>query len=146
MTFVGRETRKHKGKDSKHVATKEYISYRCPKPICASPTVSFLDKSGFHNPYAHLRACYGKGLSVADQDALLHRMYESAIEAARMKGGTIRSHFESKSLSEYDKTLHGYLRMIVMKSLPLYYIEDSEVRGFSRFGTKIGQKRLSRLS
>ena len=54
----------------------------------------------------------------------------------------MRSHFEPQSLSEYEKTIYSYLRLIVLKILPLYYIFDSEVRRFSRFKATVSNAKL----
>lgn len=104
--------------------------------------ISFLDKSGYNNPYTHLRRCYARGKDLKDQEDVLLRLYEEAREAMTQKGGTIRSHFEMQSLSEYEKAIHGYIRLIVMKSLPLYYVSDPEVRNFSRYDVNIGKRTL----
>lgn len=114
MVFVGKESRRHKDKGTGQVAVKKYLKYCCPKPNCISPILSFLDKSGFNNSYAHLRGCYWKGLGLfSEQDSVALELYQQAREVARIEGGTIRSHFTLWSLSEDKKTVHSYLRPIL---------------------------------
>ncbi|KAI0556954.1 Ribonuclease H-like protein [Gracilaria domingensis] len=119
-----------------------YLQYKCPKATCVSPIVSFLDKSGFNNVYAHLRSYYGKDLNAEQQDKVLLDLYNKGLQVAKQKGGTIFSHFQSRTLYEYKATMHGYIWMIVIKSLPLYYISELEVRRFSEFKATIIERRI----
>ena len=72
MTFVGNEKRVVKGKEC------DYLIYKCPKPTCLSERLSFQANTGYQNPYAHLRSCYGKGKSIVEQDNLSQQMYDDA--------------------------------------------------------------------
>ncbi len=56
----------------------------------------------------------------------------------RKRGGTILSHFSHTTRSEYDDAVYGYLRMIILKNLPLHHVTDPEVRVFSKFEVNIG--------
>ena len=71
MTYGGKETKNVTDRKTSRVCTKVYLKYRCPKFNCLSPMVSFMDKSGFNNPYTNLRTCYWKGLSSEKQENAL---------------------------------------------------------------------------
>lgn len=66
----------------------------------------------------------------------MSRIFETTLDEIRKTGGTFFSHFISNSLPEYYKSVHAYLRLIIMKNLPLNFVEDREVRKYSRFGVR----------
>jgi len=136
MKFEGKETKTIVGVERK------YLKYKCPKPGCRNPVVSFLEGSGFHNPQQHLFTCYAKGKPKSEQISIVNKLYEHARTLSTTQGGTIRSHFNAFALSEYEQAMHGYLRLIVMKNLPLASIEDAEFRAFSKFKEHIGHHTL----
>jgi hypothetical protein len=104
-------------KDGK-VLTKQFMKYACPKDCCKLVSTNE-PKSGYSNPYAHLSSCYGP-------EKLLE-LYEEAILHQTKQGGIIDPHIKAASASEYDKAIYGYMCFIVMKSLPISYIEDRVV-------------------
>ncbi len=106
---------------------KEYLQYRCPKRNC---TVSFLGKTGFINPYAHLKRCYAKGLDSHAQEKTLDLLYLDACKEAKHSGGTILSYFATRALSKYQNAVHVNIRLIVLKNFPLHFVHDAEVRKF----------------
>lgn len=59
------------------------------------------------------------------------RLYCETKAVMDRQGGTLRSHFVSNALSEYDRILFSNLRVIVMKSFPISLIEDKEFPQFS---------------
>jgi len=127
MSYQGKETKER----------KNYLKYKCPKNGCSKPIVVFQESTGFNNPYRHLLRCYGKGKSRPAQVVILNKLYTEARSAAEKKGGSIRYHFESTALSEYELAMYGYLRLIIMKNLPLDAVQDDEFRAFSRFKVHI---------
>ncbi len=48
-------------------------------------------------------------------------------------GGTALSHFKLTAIFEYDRMIYSYLRLIVMRNLPLSLIEDREFGSVSRY-------------
>ena len=85
MSFVGKEKRVFLDKESGRSIAKEYLRYRCLKPGCPVQVVSFLEKLGFQNPYAHLKSCYAKGRETKVQDEALARLHEDAKTAMQQK-------------------------------------------------------------
>ena len=68
MTFVRREKKVVNGTE------KTSLTFKCPKPTCPVGEITFKEKSGFNNPFTHLRSCYGRGKNVAEQKKLLHEL------------------------------------------------------------------------
>lgn len=59
---------------------------------------------------------------------VLFELFKEAREAVKTKGGTIRSNFQTQSLSEYKREVHGYLRLIIMNIIAFYYVSYPEIR------------------
>lgn len=140
MTFSGLEV---KLTTEKGVSVeRSFLSYRCPKPSCPTTTITFKENSGFQNPYAHLRSCYGRGKPIAVQKALLDDMYEEAKNTALNAGGSISKHFNSGALSEYEKAMNRYIRLIAIKRFPICHVVDTEFRAVSRYECPIDAKTI----
>lgn len=141
MKFEGHETRDvHLGNGDNDSVT--YLKYSCPKPECSVRSISFRDKTGYKNPFTHLKSCYGKGMSSDEQTKRIYNMYRTAQEAKIKNGGSIYSHFASLSASPYEKSMYAYLRLVIIKNMPLSMVENEELRKFSRHQPKIGRKTL----
>ena len=140
MNVAGKETKKvtEKGKE----VDRKFITLRCPKPSCAVKNISIKEGTGYMNPYSHLRACYGRGKGVAEQDAILHRMYKTACETAVESGGPIAQHFQKCGLSDYEKAVYHYIRLIVLRGYPLTCVVDPELRALSKFTSKLDTKTI----
>jgi len=82
MRFDGKETKNVKDKSGACV-DKVYVKYRCPNSACMVGMVSFLEKTGFINPYNHLKACYSRGSHASIQEEKLLKMY-STVKAVPM--------------------------------------------------------------
>ncbi len=93
------------GKDVEEDSEVCYLKYRCPKPSCPNALVCFREKSGFTNPYAHLRCCYASGKSERLQNEVMSRLYEEARNTALQTGGSIRAHFRTESILAYAKAV-----------------------------------------
>lgn len=65
-----------------------------------------------------------------------------ARNTAQSLAGTIKSHFCVQALSEYEKTIIGYLRLVVIKSLPLSYVDDAEIRSYSKFNISVSSQTI----
>lgn len=112
-----------------------YVTWKCPNPTCTNPFITFQDKSGFQNPFTHLRSCYGRGEILPTQIEVLQNLYYEAFKVVQNVGSTIRGHVYSNALSEYEKNVNGYLRLIFLRSAPLLIVEDTDYRSFSCFKT-----------
>eukprot|EP00171_Calliarthron_tuberculosum_P023317 IDg23317t1 len=141
MTFMGRDTKPIRAR-SGSIKNRIVLKYRCPKPGCPNPEVTFLENTGFRNPYQHLRACFARGKPVIEQDEVIHALYQEAMEMATRRGGTIRAHFQINTLSDYEKALAAYVRWIVMRNRPLREIQDTEFRRISRHTVHISKETL----
>lgn len=145
MQFLGKESKQiphHKGTN---VVTKEYIKYKCPETHCPSTIVTFLDKSRVPNPYMRLRRCCGKGESQSEEENILVKMYQEAKQSSKLNIGSILSHFNVQTLTDYDKMVYGYLKLITGKSLPISYISDPEARSLSKLLISIGKPGLTSI-
>jgi hypothetical protein len=60
--------------------------------------------------------------------------YSNAKEEQKRKGGPLSDYFGLKAATPKEKAVYGYLKFLVMKSLPVSYVEDPMVREFSKFG------------
>ncbi len=119
----------HDRQGNRNEVSKVFLHYRCPKPGCSKPIVTFGDKTGFHNPFSHLQSCYGRGKTLQEQDIVLKKLFEKARQDMERKGGD-----NSVALFTHNASaVYGYLRMIILKNLPIHQVTDPEVRRFSKF-------------
>lgn len=140
MSFEGRG-KKSVGENGE-LFDREFLRYRCPKPSCSEGTIDFKEKSGYQNPYVHLRSCFGRGKPLAVQKALLDDMFEQVQAAAIASGGQISDHFQNTALSEYDETMNRYIRLIVLKRYPISSVVDKEFCAVSRYSCPIDAKTI----
>lgn len=112
---------------------KPFVSYGCWRSNCTNPIVTFKDKSDFKNPQVHLKWCYGKWRSLSEEEEILLTLYHDDRERVRGQDCSIRSHFGSKRLSDYEHAMYGYIRFITMKRLQFQCDEDDEIGSFSQF-------------
>ena len=61
-------------------------------------------------------------------------------------GGTIISPFNVCALTNYDKDMYGYMRLILLRSLSISIIEDPSQRSLSRFDIEIARDALCEFS
>ncbi len=59
------------GREKSTSSSSAYLSYRCPRPGCAMPTLLFREGSGFSNPYRHLRTFYARERPEQEQVSML---------------------------------------------------------------------------
>ncbi len=67
--------------------------YRSSKPNC-NAVVPFLDKSGFKNPYTHLKSCDIKGLDQQGQEKAILKLYTDAENESVLEGSSILKQFK----------------------------------------------------
>lgn len=104
--------------------------------------VTFLENKGWSNPYSHLKSCYGRGQDSKTQEITICDLYQKALVDSRKKGGTILHHFQRNALSEYDRSMYRYIRLIVMKNTAVSIVEDEDYRQFAEFKVPIGAKTI----
>jgi len=143
MKFSGTVTRVVTEKGGGSVS-KDFLEYICPKESCKKK-ISFRAKSGFVNPYNHLRTCYFKGLSATDADRRMKELYNDAVDAMTANGGTIRSKFKTITMNEHEKGIYAYLRYLILNNVPIAHIESMELRHLSRFKARISQEHLVKI-
>ena len=114
------------------------LKYRSPRPECLKASVWFLENTGYSNPYLHLLTCYRKHKLIAEQERIIQNLFNDAQESANKHGGTIGGFFNIRALSEYDRAIYMYLKLIVSKNLALSIIEAKEFRAVSKYSCAVG--------
>ncbi len=123
-------------------STKTYLKHQWPKPGC-NFIVNFATNTGFTNPYRHLLTCCGRNKPFDKQEIVIADLLEAAQISAKKSGGTILSHFNVNALSDYEKALHAYLRLIVLRNLRLSIVECTSFRSLSKFSEVIRCRQLT---
>lgn len=90
--------------------------------------------SGYSNQFRHLQSCYGAGK--------LNELYEKAVAEQARLGGSVAGYFNANSATSRHKAIYAYIKLIVMKSLPLAYVQDDFIRDFSKFPEHISKKTI----
>lgn len=110
-----------------------FLVYKCPKDsLCTENGEVFFEKGkGYSNPYRHLKSCVAGG----DEQHLLD-LYNAAVQET-MATGTLQNARSSvfSKLNEREKAMYGYMRLIVLKNLPISFVADTEIRNFSKYGS-----------
>ena len=75
-----------------------------------------------------MRSCYGKGKSIGEQENLLYGLFNQCKEEQRLRGGSILSHFTSTILSDYEKAVYGWVRLVVLRNFPVRSVSHAEIR------------------
>lgn len=57
-----------------------------------------------------------------------------------LQGGSIKAHFSSTTMSEYEKAVEAYIMLIVTKNLPLSLVEDSEFCKLSKYNVHLSYR------
>eukprot|EP00171_Calliarthron_tuberculosum_P002661 IDg2661t1 len=109
MMYVGQEV-EPAPEDPGSSVPKTFIIYECPKPGCHKQ-IRFANKSGFRNPYVHLKSCFARGLSPSGQDEKLQQIKQSTDGCASS----------------------------LFKKIPVCAVQDSEFRSFSKFNVEISK-------
>ena len=115
MQYLAKEMVEVETPNNEAMIRKTYSKYACPKPRCQVAEVNSLDKTGYKNPFSHLKTYYGGDLPPSKLDELIMRMYHDTVKDEETKGDSIRSHFAIHAASPYDGAIYLYLRLIAMK-------------------------------
>lgn len=117
------------------------LVYKCLKVNCGR-IIKYNSKSGFSNPYQHLRCCYAKAKKPWQQHEVLKGLYEDALKQQALSGGTILPHFNVEALCEADCATFYYIRLIFMFNLPISIVENGIFRSISRFGVYMKRRTI----
>eukprot|EP00171_Calliarthron_tuberculosum_P003890 IDg3890t1 len=110
--------------------------FECPRgDLCRSGgSIVFEKGTGFSNPFKHLRTCLADG----DQQELI-RLFNLHRDEKRQFGKAVSPEM-TVTATKKEQAMFAYIRIIVLKSLPISYVEDAQVRSFSRFDFKFSMK------
>ncbi len=122
---------------------KFYLRYLCPKPHCSKPVVKFVQNTGFRNPYRHYLSCYARKMYVTEQERNLSALYFDPHEAAQRNGGTVREFFKISFLSNYDKAVHYYLKLVLTQSLAISIVESKKFGAQSKYDVNLSLRRFT---
>lgn len=90
------------------------------------------------NAYKHLCSCYVRARTEAQKYDIIFKSYDEARNATFKQCGTIDSLLAVRTLTNYDKTFYGYIRIIIKRCLLVPIVDDDEFRLSSKFGVKVG--------
>ena len=116
---------------------RTYLVYKCPNEYCKEKNreIWFQKSVGFINPFNHLKSCIADGK--AEQ---LYMVYKQNRESKRLHVSGTFFQPTVERMTAKALALNDYLRLIVLKNLPLSTIEDPEFRKFHRYNEKISRK------
>lgn len=117
--------------------SKAYITYSCPKTNYPSNEVFFQAGRVYQTQYTHIRRCYGRGLSTAEQSDRIQSMYTEAVEVQRSARGSVSYYFKSEILSERENTINTFVCLIILERAPLSIVTSSEFRRAFRLTTDV---------
>ena len=92
----------YKGKETWTSTKITNLIYRYPNFNCIKHTIKFEEKSGYSNPYRHLRSCLGKDKTSEEQYILLRKLYVEHREDNSTSNGSLLSHFSLRTILDYD--------------------------------------------
>ena len=121
---------------------KTYLVYQCPNQYCKEKNreIWFQKSVGFINPFNHLRSCIANGDS-----SHLYMVYEQNRESKRLHiSGTFFQPSVDR-LTAKELAVNDFIRLVVLKSLPITIVEDKEFRSFHRFNESISRKLLKEV-
>jgi hypothetical protein len=116
------------------------IVFKCMRHGC-DKIVSKFKQSGYTNPFDHLCRCYGTEEEV-------YRVYYQAKaaedEAFDNSSSSIKNHFSIASAKSRERAMHAWIRLIVLRGIPVSYVEDPIFRSFSKYSDNISHKAVVR--
>ena len=109
--------------------TRNLLVYKCPSEGCnlRDNEIVFPDKTGFTNPFKHLKMC------VAQNDLKHLADYYWTKADAKESGSLVTAHFSvlrKNVVPEESRDIFNWIRLIVQNSLPINIVEDSSFRDF----------------
>lgn len=106
----------------------------------------FRGKTVYRNPHAHLKAYYARGKSFSHQERIFECLHEKSSIHMLQGGGTFLERFNIRSLSEYEKAMYAFLKLIVMKIIHLSYVEDPVICKISKYDVSISARQRNTWS
>ena len=119
--------------------TKTYLVYKCPNQHCKEKNreIWFQKSMGFINPFNHLKTCIADG-----KVEQLYMVYDQKRESKRLHvSGTFFQPTVDR-MTTRELAMNDFLRLIVLKNLPLSIVEDEEFRKFHRYSDVISKRLL----
>lgn len=101
LKFVKNDKRTVQNKWSGRLIYEAYVVHRCAKTSYYVSLISFLGKTGFQNPFAHLKSFYAKLKDTKIKEVTMHCIYDAAPDEIQRSGGTILLRFVYNYPSEY---------------------------------------------
>lgn len=110
----------------------------CPRGrLCKSGGRIVAEKgAGFSNPYKHLKTCVSDGDIKHLMDAFEQKRAETRVFGAGSSETLVISS------TQKEKAMFAYLRIIVLKSLPIGFVTDPIVRSFSKFDVVFSERKV----
>jgi hypothetical protein len=147
MTFVEltAELATPKGEVTRLIGDKDvvHLIYECPNYLCkeAKCLLSFQKKSGFANPFNHLKTCVADG-----KEEVLYVIYDENLKSKQKLGLGVYfgAYFEpsAKRITPYEHAVHVYLAMIAFNNLPVSIVGDTLYQNFSKYDFTISVKTI----
>ena len=121
---------------------KTYLVYQCPNQFCKEKNreIWFQKSVGFINPFNHLRSCIANG-----DAAHLYMVYEQNRESKRLHVTGTFFQPSVERLTAKELAVNDFIRLVVLKSLPVSIVEDQEFRSFHRYNENISRKLLKEV-
>lgn len=113
----------------------KFMLFKCPNESCVEHGNIMCEKGkGFTNPYNHLKTCIAGG-----DENRLRELYNIRLAEKKGKHSSNRQFSTAvMQLSEREKALYSYIRLIVFHSLPLQIVTCHDYRAFSKFDIYFG--------
>ena len=121
---------------------KMHLVYRCPNEMCKEKNreIWFQKSMGFVNPFNHLKSCIADG-----NVEQLYLVYEQNLDAKRTQVSGSFFQPSADRLTTREISLNDYLRLIVLKNLPVSIVEDPEFRSLHKHNETISKKALKEV-
>ena len=121
---------------------KMHLVYQCPNEMCKEKNreIWFQKSMGFVNPFNHLKSCIADG-----NVEQLYLVYEQNLDAKRTQVSGSFFQPSADRLTTREISLNDYLRLIVLKNLPVSIVEDPEFRSFHKYNETISKKALKEV-
>jgi hypothetical protein len=137
--YLREDTIQHQKKNGVVVDIKQSV-YQCPKLecTCVNREIVVWKGSGFSNPHTHLLSCVAGG-----DPAKLSLLYEDNLKRKRNSEG-LGNHFMpiATPVTDREKAMYGWIRLIATKNLPLTAAEDKEFRDFTKYTSFVSTREV----
>eukprot|EP00171_Calliarthron_tuberculosum_P005814 IDg5814t1 len=106
------------------------VFYKCPKEndCTEGGEIHFQKGKGFTNGYSHLKSCLAGG-DEAHLIELFHHAVRSSMNTGTLSGFRVTI---ASRLNAREKAMYSWLRLLILKNLPLSAVDDKEFRDFCK--------------